>query len=69
MATILIFDIPEEKRAFRDFLRRLLKDMKFTQIQKSVLIAPYILPQEFYDLLEEMKLLQFVKVIEGKIRF
>jgi DNA-binding transcriptional regulator PaaX len=68
-ATILIFDIPEEKRIYRDFLRRLLIQMKFTQIQKSVLIAPYILPQEFYELLEETKLLQFVKIIEGKIRY
>jgi DNA-binding transcriptional regulator PaaX len=68
-ATIIIFDIPEEKRTFRDYLRRLLKDMKFTMIQKSVFIAPFILPQEFYDLLKELDLLKCVKVIEGKLRF
>lgn len=68
-STILIFDIPEEKRSSRNFLRRLLKQMKFTSIQKSVLVAPYILPQEFYDLLKELKLLDFVKVIEGRIRY
>jgi len=68
-STILIFDIPEEKRSYRNFLRRLLKQMKFTTIQKSVLVAPYILPDEFYDLLKEMKLLGFVKVIEGHIRY
>ncbi|OGE82362.1 MAG: CRISPR-associated endonuclease Cas2 [Candidatus Doudnabacteria bacterium RIFCSPLOWO2_01_FULL_44_21] len=67
-ATIIIFDIPEEKRTYRNFLRRLLKQMKFTMIQKSVFIAPDVLPQEFYDLLKEMKLIQYVKVIEGGIR-
>lgn len=67
-ATIIIFDIPEEKRTYRDFLRRLIKQMKFTMIQKSVFIAPYILPQEFYDLLKELNLAKFVKVIEGKLR-
>jgi len=68
-STIIIFDIPEEKRTFRNHLRRLLREMKFTTIQKSVLIAPYVLPKEFYDLLKEMDLLKFVKVIEGRLRF
>jgi DNA-binding PadR family transcriptional regulator len=68
-STFLIFDIPEEKRTYRTFLRRLLKQMKFTAIQKSVLVTPFILPQEFYDLLKEMDLLRFVKVIEGRIRY
>lgn len=68
-STILIFDIPEEKRTFRNFLRRLLQQMKFTMIQKSVFITPHVLPQEFYDLLKEMDLLRFVKVIEGRLRF
>lgn len=68
-ATIIIFDIPEEKRTFRNFLRRLLKQMKFTMIQKSVFITPNILPQEFYDLLAEMKLMEYVKVIEGQVRY
>jgi CRISPR-associated endonuclease Cas2 len=68
-ATILMFDIPEEKRTYRNFLRRLLKQIDFTMIQKSVFIASYILPKEFYDLLRELDLLRFVKVIEGSIRY
>lgn len=67
--TLIIFDIPEEKRNFRSFLRRLLKQMKFTMIQKSAFITPYILPDDFYHLLREMDLMQYVKVIEGKIRY
>lgn len=68
-ATIIIFDIPEEKRTFRNFLRRLLTQMKFTMIQRSVFITPYILPKEFFALLREMDLMQYVKVIEGEIRY
>lgn len=68
-STIIIFDIPEEKRTYRNFLRRLLKQMKFTMIQKSVFIAPYILHKEFYELLKELDLIKFIKVIEGIIRF
>ena len=67
-ATIVIFDVPEEKKNFRDFLRRLLLQNSFTFLQKSVFISPYILPQEFYELLSELDLLPFVTVIEGKIR-
>jgi len=67
-ATIIIFDIPEEKRTYRNFLRSLLKSMEFTMIQKSVFITPNILPKEFYDLLKEMDLFRFVKIIEGRIR-
>ena len=68
-ATIIIFDIPEEKRTYRNFLRRVLKQMKFNMIQKSVFIAPYTLPKEFYELLKEMDLLKFINVIEGTVRF
>lgn len=68
-ATIIIFDIPEEKRTFRNYLRRLLKQMKFTMIQKSVFITPNVLPNEFYLFLKETDLLQYVKVIEGELRF
>src|SRR3989338_9006005 len=68
-ATIVIFDIPEGKRTYRNFLRRLLKQMKFTMIQRSVFITTFILPEEFYTLLKEMDIWQYVKVIEGEIRF
>ena len=68
-ATIVIFDIPEEKRTFRNYLRRLLKQMEFTMVQKSVFIAPHLLPREFYILLEELGLGPCVKIIEGQIRY
>ena len=38
---IVIFDIPEEKKYFRDLLRLKLKQLDFYQLQKSVWIYPY----------------------------
>ena len=38
---ILMFDIPENKHAVRDRLRRTLSTMGFVQLQKSVWIFPY----------------------------
>jgi DNA-binding transcriptional regulator PaaX len=37
---MIIFDIPEQERAKRLHLRRLLKDLSFVQIQKSVWVSP-----------------------------
>jgi DNA-binding transcriptional regulator PaaX len=66
-STIVIFDIPEEKRTFRNFVRRLLQNMDFTMLQRSVFITPYILPEDFYTLLREMKLLEYFLFIEGRL--
>jgi len=68
-AMIVIFDIPEEKRTFRNFIRRLLKQMDFTMLQKSVFITPYVLPKVFFDLLRDMKLLEYFLFIQGRINF
>ena len=69
MATIVMFDIPEEKRTYRNFARQLLKQMDFTMLQQSVFITPYILPKEFYNLLKDMKILQHFLFVEGRINF
>lgn len=39
--SIVVFDIPESQRKFRDEIRRLLKEIGFIQIQKSVWISPF----------------------------
>lgn len=38
---VVIFDIPEKKRAARDFLRSKLKELGFFKLQKSVLVTPW----------------------------
>ena len=64
---IVIFDIPEEKKKHRQFLRRLLLKNGFMNLQRSVLIGPEFLSQEFFELLEDLKLRQNVSVIKGKV--
>lgn len=67
-ATVIMFDIPEAKRIFRDFLRRLLLQTGFIMVQRSVFITPNVVPREFYDLLKELKLIEYIQVIEGEIQ-
>ena len=48
---ILIFDIPETKRKFRDNLRKSLIDIGFYQLQKSVWVFPYDVLNYLYDII------------------
>ncbi|MDP2641845.1 MAG: hypothetical protein Q8P21_00935 [bacterium] len=57
---IIIFDIPEKKRRYRDWLRSELINFDFEQIQKSVWFGPP-LPKEFVEYLGESGLLRFVR--------
>ncbi len=41
---IVIFDVPEKKRYWRDFLKKELELMQFQQLQKSVYIGKFPLP-------------------------
>ena len=38
---VVIFDIPEESRIFRNILRQHLYELDFYQLQKSVFVSPY----------------------------
>ncbi|HBT81249.1 hypothetical protein A2757_00790 [Candidatus Giovannonibacteria bacterium RIFCSPHIGHO2_01_FULL_48_47] len=38
---IVVFDIPEKKKAAREALRKKLLDLEFYQLQRSVLVHPY----------------------------
>ena len=66
-STIIIFDIPQTQSQARRVFRRILQNLGFTHLQKSVLVGPYELPLEFYEFLDELKIRKHVKVIEGKI--
>lgn len=57
---IIIFDIPEKKRRYRDWLRSELIGFGFEQVQKSVWLG-VPLPKEFIKYLDEVKLLQYVR--------
>ncbi|QQG46256.1 MAG: hypothetical protein HYY55_00200 [Candidatus Niyogibacteria bacterium] len=59
---IIIFDIPERLRKYRDFLRTELKTLNFYPIQKSVWIHPLPIPEDFWKEIVDPALLPFVRI-------
>ena len=57
---IIIFDIPEKKKRYREWLRMELVGFGFTLIQKSVWLGP-ALPKEFIEYLSEIELLKHIR--------
>lgn len=47
---VIIFDVPESERAYRDTLRRVLKRMRMGCLQKSVWVTPRDIRPEYDDL-------------------
>lgn len=50
---IVIFDIPEKKKYWREAIRKELLLMQFQLLQKSVYVGKYPLPESFYKEIEE----------------
>jgi len=48
---ILFFDIPEAKRRHRDYLRKVLRQVGFKELQKSIWVYPYPVPSFLKELL------------------
>lgn len=63
---LIIFDIPEKQRFFRDYFRQLMKDLGCTMIQLSVWQADFELPDDFLLLVGELGLQS--RVIVYKVR-
>ena len=59
---IITFDIPEKKKASRNWLRLALKDMDFNFLQKSVWVGTAALPEEFLDDLRQQEIFDFVEI-------
>lgn len=63
--SIVVFDIPEKKRKYRDWLRNELVNFGYDQIQKSVWFGPS-LPKEFIKQIDNYKILNCVKFFKAK---
>ncbi len=61
---LIIFDIPEDTKAERNKLRRLLKINNFFKLQASVYINPYPLNREAIKYLQETKLIEYIRIIK-----
>lgn len=59
---VIIFDIPEDRRKQRAWLRRVLVNLGFKKLQLSVWIGKTKLPDEFFYHLRHMKLINFIHV-------
>ena len=62
---VVIYDVPEEKRSERDFLRWRLKELGFRLWQKSTWITPFNVSEELYKLLKEKKMTGRISVFES----
>ena len=61
---ILMFDIPEARKAERDWLRRQLGAFGYVIIQKSVWVGPSPLPKDFKSYLKRIKLENHLKIFK-----
>jgi DNA-binding transcriptional regulator PaaX len=61
---LLMFDVPESKRAERNWLRWHLKEFQYYMIQQSVWVGPSPLPQKFKEHAKNMGLNKFVKTFK-----
>lgn len=50
---VIIFDIPETLKKWREYLRAELRNLGFKQLQYSVYITPYPVTGELHELLDE----------------
>ncbi|MBI4225036.1 MAG: hypothetical protein HY617_01775 [Candidatus Sungbacteria bacterium] len=63
MTRLVVFDIPEQERKKRDAIRAELIAARYTQLQKSVWIGAYPLPEDFIELIDELGLEQNVHIL------
>lgn len=60
---MVFFDIPESKRKYRDYLRKVIKTIGFHEFQKSIWIYPHPVPQFLKDLLFEENIKPHVRFV------
>lgn len=61
---IVMFDVPEPKKAEREWLRWHLKKFKYLMMQKSVWVGPSPLPKEFLDYIKSIGLKENLKTFK-----
>lgn len=63
---IVMFDVPEKKRVFRNILRSHLKTIGFKEFQHSVFIFPYPCEKEMHSLVTLYDAIPYVRIITAK---
>ena len=60
---IVLFDVPEDDRQFRDVLRSHLRELKFYKLQQSVFISPFPCEKQLLELVSLYKASAFVRIV------
>ncbi|MDO8582579.1 MAG: hypothetical protein Q7R63_01110 [bacterium] len=60
--TIVMFDVPEKYKGYRDWMRAAIRGCGFDQLQKSVFAGNVRLPEEFINDLDRLSLLRYVEI-------
>ena len=60
---IVIFDIPEKKRPYRDYLRKILKRVGFKEMQRSIWVNPYPVPSFLGEILYAVEIKPYIRFI------
>ena len=61
---LLMFDIPEAKKAEREWFRFHLRKFGYVMLQRSVWVGPSPLPKDFWDYVREIKLQDCIKTFK-----
>jgi DNA-binding transcriptional regulator PaaX len=62
---VVIFDIPEKRRGWRNWLRTELVGLGFVKLQQSVWFGPAPLPKDFIKTLSKFDILRFIKFFKA----
>lgn len=60
---IVLFDVPEKDRRFRDVLREHLRELKFFKLQHSVFVSPFPCEKQLMELISLYKAGSFVRIV------
>ena len=60
---VIIFDIPETLKKWREFIRPKLKELGFHPLQESVYITPYPVTKDLDDFLEEWNMRKYFRYL------
>ncbi len=63
---VLLYDVPETKRAYRNTLRVFLKRMRMGCLQKSVWVTPSDIRPEYSDLVEGAQVDKYAHLLEAR---
>jgi len=60
---MVLFDIPEDKRKYRDAFRKSLRYLDYKNLQKSIWVCPYDVLKETKDLIKRYKIEPYVELL------